>query len=201
MHRFVWNLHHGGPATTSDDSTTPKGVWAPPGVYEVELQANGKTLRQPLSLKPDPRVKVESSALMEEFELASKVQEAGKQAAAAVDDATALLKALARRERNDTAERPQIRALMDQISAVSGIPTPWDPRAARANPPTPPGSLKHLAAEFANLQDAVDDADAEPSPDSRAAYATLQTALGKQLQIWQQLKQANGSIANKDAGK
>jgi photosystem II stability/assembly factor-like uncharacterized protein len=193
MHRFVWDLHYGGPAE-SDDPSVPQGVWATPGAYTVELNANGQTLRQPLTVTPDPRVTVAPAALQREFELAVKVQEGAKQAAAAVKEATSLLETLGRREREETKLRPQIRELMTRISAVSGIPLPWNPE--RPTAPPPPGSLKDLAAEFANLQDAVDGADAEPSADANAAYATLSTMLSAKLQAWQQLKQTERAGLN-----
>jgi hypothetical protein len=82
---------------------------------------------------------------------------------------------------------------MTRVSAVSGIPTPWDKRAERAGAPPPPGSLKDLAVEFANLQEAVDGADAEPSPDALAAYASLQNALNMQLKVFQQQKQESAA--------
>jgi hypothetical protein len=197
MHRFVWDLHHGGPAT-SDDPSTPNGVWAPPGSYTIELNAGGRLLRQPLTVKPDPRVKVGRSALMDEFVLAVKVQGAARQAAGALKDATALLKELGTRESHDAKLQPQIRDLMTRISAISGIPVPWERRAERSNAPPPPGSLADLSAEFANLQQVVDGADAEPSPDARGAYLVLSRSLDSKLQQWQQLKTSD--IAQVDTG-
>jgi hypothetical protein len=148
-------------------------------------------VRQKLRIVPDPRVTIAPAALIDEFDLALKVQDGAKRSAAAVKDATALLKTLAQREGGDTKLRPQIRELMTRVSVLAGIPAPWDSRAERPDPPAPPGSLKNIAEEFANLQDAVDGADAEPSPDARAAYATLSTALAAKLQLWQQLRQTD----------
>ena len=197
MHRFVWDLHHGGRATVLEDSSGPKGVWAPPGRYTVELRADGKVLREPLTVVTDPRVKVEPAALVEEFELASKVQNASKQVAAAVKDATALLKTLPHGDKATL--RPQVAAVATRISAISGIPLPWDRLAGRSTAPPPLGSLKDLAKRFDNLQEAVDGADAAPSPDVRAAYDALQNALSKQLQLWDELKQTDFAILNGDA--
>jgi hypothetical protein len=77
---------------------------------------------------------------------------------------------------------------MIQVSTLSGIPVPGSPRGERSTAPPAPGSLKNLAAEFNKLQDAVDGADAEPSPDARAAYLTLSHTLDSKLQQWELLR-------------
>jgi photosystem II stability/assembly factor-like uncharacterized protein len=188
MHRFVWDLHYPGPADP-DDPFKAGGVWAPPGLYFVELNADGQTLRQPLTVKPDPRVKIPPAALEREFELASKVHEASKRAAAVLKDAGSLIKALAPRAPHETKLRPQFAHLAAAVSALSGLPQPSDKRASRPGAPPPPGSLKDIAASLDNLERAVDDADADPSADARAAYAKLATMLSGKLQLWQSLKQ------------
>ncbi|HEY4113732.1 MAG TPA: hypothetical protein VGM17_06670 [Rhizomicrobium sp.] len=190
MHRFVWDLHYSGANASSDsESSGETGVWAPPGRYVVQLRADGKTIEQPLVMEPDPRVKIAPAVLVDEFDLAVKVQAAARQAAAAVKDATALLAKLSAGKRDEARFAPQVREVMTRISAVSGVALPWDKRADRDGPP-PPGSLRQLAAALASDEEAVDGADAEPSPDARAAYAMLQTALNKQLQVWDRLKRS-----------
>lgn len=195
MHRFVWDLHYPG-ALDPENPFKAGGVWAPPGLYFVELSAHGQTLRQPLTLKPDPRVKISPATLQREFELASKVHSASKRAAAAVEDATSLLKALAARAPRETKLRPTVARLMTAISDVSGLPLSSDKRAARPGSPAPPGSLKDLSKALDNLESAVDGADADPSADARAAYAKLMLLLGPQLQRWQSLKQSDLASLN-----
>lgn len=188
MHRFVWDLHYPGPADP-EDPFTPGGAWAPPGLYFVELSADGQRLRQPLTVRPDPRVKIPLAALQREFELASKVQEASIRAAAALKAADSLLKALATRAPHETRLRAQFAHLMAAVSELSGLPLPSDKRASRPGAPPPPGSLKAIAAALDNLKRAVDGADADPSADSRGAYAKLTEMLTGRLQLWQRLKQ------------
>jgi hypothetical protein len=74
------------------------------------------------------------------------------------------------------------------ISEFSGVPVPGSVRADRTTAPPPLNSLKNLSDELGELQNTVDGADADPSPDARAAYITLSRALGSKLQQWQQLK-------------
>lgn len=189
MHRVVWNIHYGD-EPPPDDPFETTSVWAPPGTYTVELTANGHTVKQLLTVKPDPRVRVTPAALVREFELAVKVETAAKQASAAADQATELLDSLSKREGQVPDRRPSIQQLMSRVSAVSGIPVPGEARSMRPDPAPPPGSLKSLSEELANLRQAVDGADADPSPDSRAAYAVLSNRLNMALRDWQQVRQS-----------
>ncbi len=70
-HRFVWDLHFPKPAWSQNPFET--GVWAPPGRYQVALTVDGKTLRQPLELKPDPRVTAPPEAYARAFALARRI--------------------------------------------------------------------------------------------------------------------------------
>jgi photosystem II stability/assembly factor-like uncharacterized protein len=197
MHRFVWDLHYPS-AAPSQNPFGPGGVWAPPGSYTIELSANGQRARQPLTVKPDPRVKVTPAALLREFALAMKVQDASAQVAAALKEATSLLKTLAAREQNESKLRPQIAQTMAAISNLSDVPLPSDTRAGRENQPPRPGSLRSLAADFEKLERAVDGADADPSADARASYTNLSKMLAVTLHAWQQFKQTGLATLNAD---
>jgi hypothetical protein len=72
-HRFVWDLRYALPAGMAPDFRLG-AVWAPPGKYSVVLVAGGKTLRQPLTIVPDPRVTATPAAYRAEFELARKIE-------------------------------------------------------------------------------------------------------------------------------
>jgi hypothetical protein len=66
MHRFVWDFriaHAGGPL-------------AAPGLYEVALVANGKTLMRPLRITRDPRVKASDADLVAQMQLATAIDAA-----------------------------------------------------------------------------------------------------------------------------
>jgi photosystem II stability/assembly factor-like uncharacterized protein len=77
-HRFLWDMHYtplNVPASypiaaiygnTAPDATSP---WVLPGNYTVVLTVNGKTYRQPLTIKMDPRVKITDAALKEQHSL------------------------------------------------------------------------------------------------------------------------------------
>jgi hypothetical protein len=195
MHRFVWNIHYPG-AGNPENPFGPGGVWAPPGNYAVELSVNGQTLRQPLVVKPDPRVNVTPAALQREFSLAVKVQDASAQASIALKEASGTLKALAKRDAQETKLRPQIEQTMAAISALSDIPLAAKKHSDGESRPFRAASLQSLAVDCRKLKQSVDGADADPSTDSRAAYAALSKTLAGTLHAWQQLKQKDLAALN-----
>jgi photosystem II stability/assembly factor-like uncharacterized protein len=80
-HRFVWDLHVPRPRAASDDYSIaaimgedtpvdPDGPLVPPGTYSVRLSAGGKRWTEPLTLKPDPRVKASPSDYSRQYEAA-----------------------------------------------------------------------------------------------------------------------------------
>lgn len=186
MHRFMWDLHYPSGDGSSDNPFRASGVWAPPGNYSVALTVNGQALRQPLTVKPDPRVKVAPAALQREFDLARQVQKTSAQNDAALKEATALMKTLAARSPHETKLRlPMIHA-MSSIAALTDIPLVTIP--GRENPLARADSFRSLASDFEKLAAAIDNADADPSADAKASYATLSKMLAATLKRWQALK-------------
>ncbi|HEY6578164.1 MAG TPA: hypothetical protein VIY09_02480, partial [Rhizomicrobium sp.] len=176
MHRFVWDLHYAPPAALHPFG----GVWAPPGNYTIVLTAAGKTVAQPLAVKPDPRVKLPASALQREFVLATKVAEGWSQAAAALAEATKTLKTF--RQHKDPRSARMEAAVLD----LSGFSEESENVAVR--PSGRADSLKALATDFEQLEHAVDGADADPGPDVQASYQTLSRMLSNTLREWRQMK-------------
>jgi len=187
MHRFVWNIHYPGPRDPENPFDSG-GVWAPPGNYIVDLTADGKTLRQPLVVKPDPRVKLGPAAYAHEFTLAMKIQSASEKISSALKHATELLKSLQRRAQQQSKQRPQIDQLIAAVSAVSDVSLSAAPRRGPQATLIHTNSLKSLAADFDKLKSAVDGADAEPGKDSVASYAILSKTLAATLRAWDQLE-------------
>ncbi|MBU6249045.1 MAG: hypothetical protein KGN77_14945 [Xanthomonadaceae bacterium] len=190
MHRFVWDLHYPSQLPAEPGSPQEKsGVWAPPGQYTVELQVNGHRYRQPLQVKPDPRVKVSTAAMQREFALARKVEEASARAALASTEAGKLLKALDALP--PTTLHAQVEALMAKAQDLSGVVVHPDPNNSMGTPPRRTDSLRALSMNLAKLEQAVDGADAAPSPDAKASYAELSTTLDATIEAWQRLKRSD----------
>ncbi|HKD47902.1 MAG TPA: hypothetical protein VKB67_09460 [Rhizomicrobium sp.] len=187
MHRFYWDLHYAN-ALPSPNPPAIGAIWSPPGRYTIELSADGQNVRHPLVVKPDPRVSVSPAALSRQFDLALKVQSAWAKDEAALKEATDLMGALAAHAQGNNVLRPKITQAMAAISALSDIPVP--PATAADRPKVPPrsASFKSLAADFQKLERAVDGADADPSADALASYASLSEMLATTLASWNQLK-------------
>ena len=188
MHRFVWNLHYPGPGDP-ENPFEAGGVWAPPGIYTVELSADGEVRRQPLVIKPDPRVRIAPAAYEREYALAMKIQSASARVSTALAEATKMVKALEERMEHESKLRTQFERLLADIADLSDIPTASNNRPGRETLLRRTDSLKSLEAAFKTLKRAVDGADADPSPDSQRSYAVLAKALDGTLLLWQQLKQ------------
>ena len=190
MQRAVWDLHYAEPAAPDAKGPRKPGVWAPPGKYTVELTVEGKTYRQPLTVKPDPNVKVSEAALQREFELARKVERARLQADAAIARAVKLLDALKTRLTSGGAAHGDLAALFAKARNLSGA-RPFPNRHASFGGP-PPRNVKSfalLSQNLRHLERAVDGADADPSPDAVRAYAILSGDLQATLAKWQHLEQ------------
>jgi hypothetical protein len=76
---------------------------------------------------------------------------------------------------------------MAKARAVSGLPPPSRPPNAPQPKPLRIDSLQVLTTQLEKLEDAVDGADADPSPDARAGYAALSHTLTTTLVEWRHL--------------
>jgi hypothetical protein len=173
MHRFVWPIRYAAPAGVGVRRGGGEGVWAPPGDYKLVMTAGDRKLTQPLTVVPDPRVKLPASAYAEQFALAKQIEQTRAAIAAAMQEAAALTK-----EKPDLAER---------IKALSGGPA----GEAFPPPPAPPSSLRFIDGALAKLASAVDGADAAPTRDARDAWAQLKPAADAALAAWKAFRAMN----------
>jgi hypothetical protein len=184
MHRFVWDLRYASAEPATEEQPSPQGAWAPPGRYEIELIVGGKTLRQPLQVKEDPRVTLSQAALLREFTLTRQIEQASARASSAVRQAARLLEALESRLAQSSAPRESMVRLRAKAWSVSGVPPH---SASRSTPALRTDSLSTLAADFDKLEAAADGADADPGPDVLASFATLSRMLTATLADWDTL--------------
>lgn len=183
MQRFIWDLRaaalglHPGPAED--------GVWMPPGEYTVVLQVNGQDYRAPLVVKPDPRVGLSQAAYERQYALAVKVAEASAQASDALSAARTVVGSLkARMAESAGPLQDQLRAALSRAEAISDVPLRLHTRNSMGTPPRSLSSLRALSVNLRNLEQVVDGADADPSPDALTAYAKLSVRLKPTLAAW-----------------
>jgi hypothetical protein len=175
MHRFVWPLHYPAPAGLSGrrggagSGAFADGVWAPPGNYKVVLTVNGQKFTQPLPVVPDPRVNLPANAYAEQFAFAREVEQTRASLAAALSEASALVK------RKDVPD-----ALRKKAAEISGVIEGDDFTA----PPPAESSLRFLNQQLAKLAGALDSADAAPTADARASWAKLKPLVDAGVAAW-----------------
>ena len=93
LHRFVWDVRYAPPAVdrgTYDIAAveggtprSPQGMFVLPGTYQVRLTVDGRSFRQPIVVRMDPRVRTSLPDLTLQFKLSRAVDEALRRLAAA----------------------------------------------------------------------------------------------------------------------
>ena len=169
-HRFVWDLHYAGPAAFKDDRSFG-GLWAPPGRYTVELDVDGKQLRQPFDIAPDPRISVSQADFDAQFQLARLVEMARVRAHSILKESEGLKGKL-------KATNP---GAIEQIDAVIGTAPPILGKSDVA-------TLLGVSDRLDTLASAVESADGAPSPDELRGFAALITALDSLEKRWTALR-------------
>jgi photosystem II stability/assembly factor-like uncharacterized protein len=191
MQRLVWDLRYASIASARKKRPSEDGAWAPPGHYTVELSVAGRDYRAPLTVQPDPRVKVSVAAMQREFELARKVEAAQVQVSAALGDAVKLLNTLDARLAARGAAHAQMAALMAKATNISGSRPHPERVPFPAVPPLRTDSLEAISEDLDTLESAVDRADADPSPDALSSYATATRAMAATLAEWKRLEEVD----------
>jgi photosystem II stability/assembly factor-like uncharacterized protein len=176
MHRFVWPIRYPAPAPLAEGNPYADGVWAPPGRYTVELSVGRDQRSQPLTIRPDPRLTMTPEAYARQFALARRIEATAARVAAAIAAADAAHKRLA-------AGGP---AELDlQVQALLG---PEFGAAPAAPPPGGVTALRALAGRLARFLEAVDGADAPPSPDAEAGFTAIEPVVEAALTAWTALQ-------------
>ncbi len=172
-HRFVWPLRYPAPAILGDGRRPAEGVWAPPGTYKVVLTVDGARLVQPLTVLPDPRVKLDTTAYAEQFAFARQIEQLRATVETALDDAESRLPKLT--------GAPLARAV-----EMVGRAGNYSANVGTPNEPQPTTSLRFLADALQRLFDAVNGADAAPTQDARASFAKLKPAAEGAVARWKE---------------
>jgi hypothetical protein len=91
LHRFVWDVRYAPPAVdrfsypiaavARNTPKAPRGLWVQPGTYQVRLTAGGKSLRQPILVRLDPRVRTPVADLAQQFKLSKSLDDMIRQLA------------------------------------------------------------------------------------------------------------------------
>ena len=189
LHRFIWPLRYPALPALADGNAYVDGTWAPPGRYIVELSIDGQSYKQPLTIVPDPRVKLPADAYAQQFAFARTVEAAQARLASAFGEAGQLHGALlAVRKQPDPKFTEAFAKLDAGVVGIAGIVDAPNPNNAWAMPPKSTRTFAFLGGALEKLAAAADYADAAPSTDARTGYSALMPMLERALADWQRLK-------------
>jgi photosystem II stability/assembly factor-like uncharacterized protein len=141
LHRFVWDVRYAPPdvdrsypisAVAHNTPKDPQGMFVLPGTYQVKLTAGGRTYRQAVVVRMDPRVKTSVADLALQHKLSKSVDDMMRKLAAARADvaaksngatgeAAARLQAVARTLQDAAAP---LTGLFDSLQEADLRPTP-----------------------------------------------------------------------------
>jgi photosystem II stability/assembly factor-like uncharacterized protein len=197
MHRFVWDLHYPEPPGPRDypiaaiyrnTPSEPHGPWVLPGRYTVRLTVNGKEQEQPLVVKMDPRVKISTEDLAQQFELSQQCVNGLRQSHEAQEQVQKLREQL-KELQSKTKDKDLIQALAELDHKAATIEGTGSRRGRRPAPGQPQPSLLLVAGEFGQLLGILQGADAKPTSQVVAACAESAKAQADVLASWRELKE------------
>ncbi|MBE3126385.1 MAG: glycoside hydrolase [Acidobacteria bacterium] len=214
MHRFLWDMRYqplvgggrrGGlpiAATPWNTVPTPNSIWAPPGLYTIKLTVDGQTLKQPLTLRMDPRVKTPASGLAQQFELSRAMYEGVLESQAALQKMRVLRGHIKKAQEavakaQSPAEVTEVLAAFDKKAAaleggaggaggpggMGGQMGPGGPGAAGA-----PDTLSGISGSLNSLMNMLQEADAAPTSQLVAAVTERRQALSALLGKWESFR-------------
>ena len=235
LNRFAWDLrfepppalqysYYGQPLkyleyTLSDHAIpgeTPReqvlGPIVPPGQYEIVLSANGQTVRQTLTVVPDPRVHIAQADYIAQYSAAKRADSGLRASYATFQEVAALRKAVTEREESlDAILKPKGEA----ATALKGAPAAnasgahSQPASEAAAPPVKEAAeaLKNLDAKIAEILEGangsagvgsvnrdlartsfmIESGDAAPAPTALEVIDDSCGALNKSIVAWRTL--------------
>jgi hypothetical protein len=177
MHRWIWDLRYPAPTSTTRGfpisavphatPREPQGPTAVPGNYRVRLTVDGHHLEQPLTLLPDPRVKVSTADLQKQFELTTTV--------------ATLLTRSSQAQLEAQSQQSQLHALGDKAGPATQAIKDFNTKLAAL-------SLSELQTQLNGLYAQVGNGAAAPTTAQVAAASAAGERLEKALEQWKQLQ-------------
>jgi photosystem II stability/assembly factor-like uncharacterized protein len=178
-HRFVWDLHYETPRGGGSSYRRASGVWVLPGNYTVVLTVAGKSYKQPLTVRMDPRIKTSPTDLQRQFSDSQRAADAVKRLSAAIAKGAAIEKQLA----DIKSEQTAVDAFRQRLTAVLGKA---DLSYGAASTPidSDTTSLRHLSAKLRMVLYALQSADVAPTTEQEAALALFEKTLAATEKDW-----------------
>jgi len=212
LNRFTWNLRYPamkalrysyyGNTTdyieyTLSDHAIPgefpreiqPGPFVVPGEYSLVLTVDGKTYRQPLTVTPDPRVRVSQADLVRQLDTSKNISAQMSATYDAYGQVTALRAAIADRQKT-IADDAAKKDLADALKALDGQAA--EVENGKGDDP----GVGPLNREVARLAFMVESGDARPSALLQAGVDQYCQDLTKRLAQWREVNQQKIAPAN-----
>ncbi len=194
MHRWVWDLHYAPPksaryeypisAVPHDTPRLPQGPTVLPGQYAVRLTVAGQSYSAPLTVKLDPRIKISSADLQEQFQLATRLAAMMDGSYEAVAEARPLLDQLQKlsKEQASGPLAEPVGALLKKVTALAGR------QGGFFAPPSPEVTLSRVGGEVAALYSEIEAADAAPTASQTSAASDVANDFSDVMTRWNEVK-------------
>jgi len=194
FHRFHWPLRLPAPAELAPGDPYADGIWAPPGNYRATLVVDGVRLEEPFEMRSDPRLALGPEIYRAQFELATAIERerirldaTGKAISKSLEGIGAALLRVAPAGSRGGALASDLRALRDRLLLLAGKPPAGSPANAWWLGARERESVAFAAGELASLAEAVDGADAAPSPDAKQGFAATRPLIDAVERRWQEI--------------
>lgn len=207
LHRFVWDLRYPDPEqllytyygvhvnyfeyTLADHAIPhntpwhePQGPMVAPGLYEIRLTAGGTTLRQPITVKLDPRLNYSTQELQRQLDLAQKIAASMSATYEGYNQAAELRAELASRMAALKASAKSAQAL----TAAQAVDTKVEGLTDAAGPPPGFGPMNR---DLTRLMIAVNQSDSPPASQLTEAFRGICRENGAILSRWNELRTQN----------
>ena len=193
FHRFYWPIRMPAPAELAKGDPYADGVWALPAGYRLALIVDGVRFEQSLEVRPDPRLALAPEDYRAQFELARAIEServrlavVGKAIDTTLDGLATLLPRVAA-GRSGSNLSADLRSLRDRLLLLAGKPPAGSPANAWWLGARERESVAFAAGQLANLAEAVDGADAVPSPDARQGLAATRPFVDAVERTWKEI--------------
>src|SRR5262249_14186803 len=184
LHRVTWDLRYPGPTEFPGLvmwAASARGPIAPPGSYQVRVNADANAATQSFAIRREPHVlkDVSDQDLREEFDLAIKVRDKASQA----NDAVLLIRGIKQQigdRRGKLNDAEATRALDDLEKQLSAIEEEiYQVRLQSSQDPL--NFPIKLNNKIAALQGVIESADVKPTEQAYSVFRTLSNSLDEQL--------------------
>jgi hypothetical protein len=197
----VWDLRTPPPASlrheypisaiVHDTPRLPVGPAVMPGMYTVRLDVAGQIFTQPLEIKMDPRITAPVDQLDQQFRLASRICDAMNLSFASLAQVRAV-----RAQLRDLAHQAPKGEIADAIHALEQKVAPFEGTTPGFGAAASQQTFAQLNAQFAQLLNVVDGADAAPTQTAQDTTGDLQRALTALETQWDDVKARDVNALN-----